>query len=126
NDALLLSNDLAAAEKNFFAALDDDFNTPEALAALFSLIGRYEKEIWTLSNADAKTLAGMLKKLFGMLGMEFQTEKIPAKITTLVKKRGTLRVKKDFAGADALRKIIEGLGYKVEDTPLGPLVLRDD
>ncbi len=118
-----LADDLAAAEHAFIAALDDDFNTPEALGAIFTLIRRYEPMTWKLTRADAKVLTDAIKKLFAMLGMEFKTEKIPAKITTLAKKREVLRTKKDFAGADALRKTIEGLGYKVEDTPLGPLTM---
>lgn len=121
-----LPADLAAAEKTFFAALYDDFNTPEALAAAFTLVNRYEPRVLKLAKADAKTIATTLKKFFAVLGIAFKPEKIPEKITALSKKRGALRSKKDFAGADALRKTIEGLGYKVEDTALGPLVLGND
>lgn len=117
-------DDIAATGKNFIAALDDDFNTPQAFATAFTLINRYEPMMWRLTKADAKAISTILKKLFAMLGMEFKPEKIPAKIMTLTKKREALRVKKDFAGADVLRKKIEGLGFAVEDTPLGPLVMH--
>lgn len=121
-----LPSDLVTAEKNFIAALDDDFNAPQALAVMFTLMNRYEPMLWQLTKTDAKAIAVMLKNLFAMLGMEFKPEKIPSKITALTKQREALRAKKDFVGADVLRKKIEGLGYKVEDTTLGLLALKND
>lgn len=119
-----LISDLRNTKRAFIKALNDDFNTPGALAATFELIHRYEPMIWKLTKTDAKAIAVTLKKLFGMLGMEFRPEKITVKISRLIKKREALRAKRDFTGADALRKIIAELGYKVEDTPIGPLVLH--
>ena len=92
-------------EKEFQEAMDDDFNTPLAIATL-----RKSNDI------------GLIIKGFESIGININP-KIPANVLQLVQKRELSRASKQFAQSDALRMQIEQLGYVVEDTPAGPLVL---
>ena len=82
------------------AALDDDFNTPEALAIMHG---------WS----DAALLARGLG-LFG-LGSLAGEEAAPAEVVDLAERRRLARTARDFGEADALRAEIEALGWEVRD-----------
>lgn len=109
-------------EKDFHAAMENDFNTPVALAALFTLANKLNKDVWLLSKKDAKNIKKFLQETLETLGISLKTEIIPEKARKLAEKRDLSRAHKQFMQADVLRKNIEALGYRVEDTPLGPLV----
>ncbi len=117
------SEELAALEENFFAAMDDDLNTPGALAAIFQFINAQQTIVFHLSPDDARAAHELLIQLLNILGIVIGRIKIPASITTLIRKRETVRAQKDFAQSDELRKQIESKGYMIEDTPAGPLCL---
>ena len=106
------------------SVLDDDFNTPMALAAIFEFMGKIEKILWNLSPSDAKNVASFTRNTFKNLGFSFHDSKIPFKIRFLVKKRELSRAHKQFIQADELRKELNGLGYTLEDTPIGPFVRK--
>ncbi len=112
------------ATQAFHEAMEDDFNTPVALAALFTFARDTNKEIWSLSGKDAKAASLFIIKTLECLGITLRPEKTPKHLEKLARRRELSRVHKHFIQADALRKKIEGLGYMVEDTPLGPLVLK--
>ena len=122
----LLAEKAAAAKVKFNTAMDDDLNTPDALAALFELV----KDINTLgadASADAlKTAATTFDELTGVLGLLYnrKTDEIPAEVMDLVNKRAEAKKAKDWPTADALRAQITEMGYVVEDTPQGPKVTR--
>jgi cysteinyl-tRNA synthetase len=61
-------------------------------------------------------------KVFGLGLAEVKEEKIPKNILLLVEEREKYRQQKDFQKADELREKIKKLGYRVEDTPQGPIV----
>ena len=109
------------AEKAFHAAMEDDFNTPKAIAEIFSLITRTNTRIWKLSKDEAKKIRASIEKQLTLLGIILPTQKTPKNIQELIKKRELSRESKQFVQADTLRKRIERLGYMVEDTPLGPI-----
>jgi cysteinyl-tRNA synthetase len=90
--------------ERFAAALDDDFNTPEALSIMHS---------WR----DHELLRRALD-IFG-LGSLAQSEHAPAEIRELAERRQETRAKGDFAEADALRGQIEGAGWLVRDVAGG-------
>ena len=115
---------LEKSETAFTAALADDFNTPEALAALFNFINEANKSLWKVGFNEAKMINKWLADKMSIFGIKLKIAKIPSKIAKLSKKRELFRIHKQFAESDALRKEIDALGYKVEDTPLGPLVLK--
>lgn len=122
----LLAEKAAAAKVKFNTAMDDDLNTPDALAAVFELV----KDINTLgadASADAlKTAATTFDELTGVLGLLYnrKTDEIPAEVMDLVNKRAEAKKTKDWPTADALRAQITEMGYVVEDTPQGPKVTR--
>ncbi|HUZ99065.1 MAG TPA: cysteine--tRNA ligase [Gaiellaceae bacterium] len=88
----------------FEAALDDDFNTPEALALLHG---------WR----DHELLRRGLE-LFG-LGSLAEADEAPPEVVKLAEARRAARASGDFAEADRLRNEIADLGWEVRDTPGG-------
>ena len=122
----LLAEKAAAAKVKFNTAMDDDLNTPDALAAVFELV----KDINTLgadASVDAlKAAATTFDELTGVLGLLYnrKTDEIPAEVMDLVNQRAEAKKAKDWPTADALRAKITEMGYVVEDTPQGPKVTR--
>ncbi|TSC89263.1 MAG: cysteinyl-tRNA synthetase [Parcubacteria group bacterium Gr01-1014_3] len=109
--------------EEFQAAMQDDFNTPEALAAIFSLINQFQKSVWELDKKSAKLITKSIVSSLEVLGLELPKVKIPSQIQKKVKERELYRGNAQFIPADTLRQEIEALGYTVDDTPRGPLVL---
>jgi cysteinyl-tRNA synthetase len=85
--------------------LDDDFNTPEALALMhdWRRRGRY----------------GELRRALALFGLATETESAPAAVVDLAEQRQTARAAKDFAEADRLRDAILAFGWEVRDEPDG-------
>ena len=113
---------ISASVKKIRENLFDDFNTPAAFATIFSLIGEINKSFWSLSSKDARAITVHVKSNLNNLGLSLKTIPPPKKIIKMAGKRDLLRANQQFIHADALRKDIEGLGYKSEDTPLGTLI----
>ncbi|MFT6925599.1 MAG: cysteinyl-tRNA synthetase [Psychromonas sp.] len=114
--------------QRFVKAMDDDFNTPEALAVLFDLA----KEINRLKQSDIKQAsvsARLLVTLANVLGLlnqspeqflqgdESQDE--VAMIEALIKQRNDARTNKDWAAADLARDKLAELKIVLEDGPSG-------
>ncbi|MCP5277964.1 MAG: cysteine--tRNA ligase [Thiobacillus sp.] len=116
----------------FKAAMDDDFNTPEALAVLFDLAG-------ALNRDNDSSLAGTLKGLAGVLGLldrasdEFlkagggSTDDAysPERIDALIQERIASRKNKDFKRGDAIRDELKAAGIVLEDSPQGTTWRRE-
>ncbi|MCL2199454.1 MAG: cysteine--tRNA ligase [Defluviitaleaceae bacterium] len=113
---------------DFFNAMEDDFNTADAITAIFELV----KEINTCL-ADTKThpkkhyadMREELEKLCGILGITLaqtftQNDKAnDDQIEALIAARGEARAAKNFAEADRIRDEIAAMGIILEDTPGG-------
>lgn len=110
----------------FHAAMAEDFNTPEALAAIFAVVNSVNHEIWNLSQNEAEMVVAWVLERLKSIGVELKFPHIPFKIRHLAKQRELSRKNQQFVPADALRKELEGLGYMVDDTPAGPLILKKD
>ena len=110
------------AEANFAKAMDDDFNTPHALGAIFTLVNEIQPEIWNVSRRTAKLIRKWVADKLNLLGISMKSPKIPFKIRSLARKRELSRSSKQFNQSDALRKQIEALGYTIEDLPAGPFL----
>ena len=110
------------ARTKFCKAMDDDLNTPDALAAVFDLV----KEINTLSAASSKEALEAAAKAFDeitdVLGLMYNRKKdeVPAEVTELVEKRAAAKKAKDWAAADAIRAQLTEMGWAVKDTAQGP------
>jgi cysteinyl-tRNA synthetase len=120
-----LPSDLARYRDAFTAAMDDDFNTPQALGALFEMahaLNRRQGERPEEFVRGARVLAARL----GALGL---TEPRPAdadvpaeireRIVSLVRARAEARRRRDFTRADELRAELADLGVTVKDTAQG-------
>ena len=91
----------------FAAALNDDFNTPAALALLHR---------WARAGALVELRRGL--EIFG-LGELGDTAEAPVEVTALAHARVDARVARDFAEADRLRAAIAEAGWEVRDVPDG-------
>lgn len=110
--------------KKFTASVSHDLNIPKALSVLWDLL-RDKK----LSRKAKRELALEFDKVLGLSLGEIKKIKpkrvsVPAKVKELVAKREKFRVNKQFIQGDALRKKVEALGYKVEDTESGPKISK--
>ncbi len=104
-------------EKEFLAAINDDLNTPKAMAIVWQTIGDGR-----LSAIAKKQPLLKFDKILGLGLAKLKPLKIPQKIRDLAEKREKLRINKQFIQSDILRKKIESLGYKIEDTAYGPKI----
>jgi len=112
-------------DKRFAAALNDDLNTPRAIALLLQIIkevNRYPKNIPT-----AVYLIKKWDRVLGILPKKISRKQriaIPAQIKKLLTERQTARRKKDYAKADKLRQEIKKLGYLIIDKSNGSFDIK--
>lgn len=109
-------------ETLFKKNLENDFNTPEALAVIFETIGKVNKLIGQSDKKSLKDVKNFIVKSMNLFGISLKLPKIPLEIKKMAAQRDEFRGNKQFSQSDDLRKKIGGLGYIVEDTPWGPLV----
>ena len=136
------------------AAMQDDFNTPEAMAAIFDATGRAGQEISTHPETaqEFAALKGTLEEILTIFGFDLEEERsysvkpttvvgrslsiiwrveaasvqeeLPQEIAQIVADREQARQEKNWATADRLRDELHVEGYTIEDTPEGPIVSR--
>ena len=104
----------SAHEKRFLDAINDDLNTPKAIALVWEIV-----KDKNLSSSAKKSLVLKFDKVLGLGLKSVKFVKIPLKIRQMADEREKLRANKQFIPADLLRKKIEELGYIVEDTAFG-------
>jgi cysteinyl-tRNA synthetase len=99
----------------FFAALEEDFNSPAALAAMWDWIRQANR------GGVGEVGDGDLREMLGVLGLEnlFEVAGAPAEVVALAAARQRARGSGDYAQADELRARIEAAGWSVRDTPGG-------
>jgi cysteinyl-tRNA synthetase len=112
----------------FRAAMDDDLDTPRAVAEMWSLMKAANTALDAGDAAAAAPLAAAVREMADAVGLRLAggEEEVPADVASLVASRDEARATRDFAGADALRDRLEALGWAVEDTPRGTRVHRKD
>ncbi|MDO8633342.1 MAG: cysteine--tRNA ligase [Candidatus Wildermuthbacteria bacterium] len=109
----------------FRKALEDDFNTPKAIAALFDLVKQGNTLLGTntLSSKDAKAILAFLAEVDDIFGFIFWGKEnhkaVSGEIQKLVKEREKHRKSGEWKKADDLRKSLEAKGWLVDDTPSG-------
>ncbi len=108
-----------AYQKRFLGFINDDLNTPKALALMWDVLSNSK-----ISNQDKYQLLLDFDKIFGLKLAEIKKPKIPSEIKKLVLKREKLRKKGDFSSADEIREKIKKMGYWIEDTKEGPKIKK--
>jgi cysteinyl-tRNA synthetase len=107
----------------FRAAMDDDFDTPHAIAVLFDAVRDANRAIDDGDVDRAGALLAAVHELLDVLGLVAPepgtTVDDDERIDVLVRARDDARATRDFARADALREELTGRGIKLEDTPTG-------
>jgi cysteinyl-tRNA synthetase len=124
-DGLALPSHLASFRDDFVAAMDDDFNTPQALGALFEMARALNRRDGASSD-DFLRGARALATLLGALGL--REPKAPGgelprelndRIVELIRARAAARAGRDWRRADELRAELASLDVTVKDTPHG-------
>ena len=120
-----LATAAAEADARFRAALDDDFGTPEGLAALFDLVRvvNAATDAGDASPADVAQARAILIDCLWVLGLDglgATADGPPAEAVALMQEREAARATKDFARADAIRDELKALGWVVQDLADGP------
>ena len=104
-------------------AMEDDFNTADAVTAIFDLVSFANKNVKeTSSKAFAEDILNKLLTLCNILGikpLEAEEKGDTAKIEELIAKRTEAKKAKDFATADAIRAELLEMGVVIEDTRAG-------
>lgn len=116
---------LPSYRERFIHALDDDFNTADAISVIFELV----REANTMASSDknpSKEMAGetlkMFEELTGVLGLLYVEEgdkTLAAEVEALIAARQAARKEKNWAEADRIRDKIKDMGIILEDTPQG-------
>lgn len=123
---------VSSSRQRFVAAMNDDFNTPEALSVLFELTRDINSAVNDGAMATAQVLAAHLKSLAGMLGLltsdpvaflQGEADKADGlsetQIEGLIAARQAAKANKDFAQADQIRKDLLAAGVVLEDSRAG-------
>tara|TARA_Y100000588_G_scaffold267413_1_gene282474 strand:- start:602 stop:1990 length:1389 start_codon:yes stop_codon:yes gene_type:complete len=112
------SGPISEHQKNFISALEDDLDTPKALAILYIWIKDTFKEIDKNNFNKINVQAGLnfLEVVENLLGIIPPKINIPEKIQKLVDKRLYAKKKKNWEVADLIRQELIDLGWKLEDT----------
>ncbi len=121
------SNFIDKHNQDFIEAMDDDFNTPQALASLFNFINdtnRFIEEAQPNPNYEGilyhavDTIEGLARGILGLFSKE-KDQDLSDEDRTLVEDRKKARANKDFKRSDELRDLLKQRNIIVEDTKDG-------
>jgi cysteinyl-tRNA synthetase len=118
-----LHKEAVETREKFDGAMDDDLNTPRALACMFELVNETNRSMEN-KNASKENLKEVYElfvefdSVLKILG--HKKEAIPGDLEELIKKREDARKRKDWAAADRIRERLKKKGIIIEDTPDGP------
>jgi cysteinyl-tRNA synthetase len=111
---------LGEARDDFFKAMDDDFNTPGALAAYIRIVVLAEEEARNPRGESVNAIIDALEDLGSILGvLETETvgqDKVAELVNFVLELRNELRSKRDFQSSDRIRDRMAKLGFVVEDS----------
>jgi cysteinyl-tRNA synthetase len=116
--------DMAPLRERFFAALADDFTTPEAMAAVWDWV-RESNRRGGVGGDDLREMLGVfaLDNLLDAAGADGEPDEAAR---GLLERREEARRARDFAEADRLRDELAAQGWQVRDSPAGPELVRAD
>jgi cysteinyl-tRNA synthetase len=110
--------------ERFRALMDNDLDTPGAMALMFDLVRKVNAALDAGDVAAAAPFAGAVMAICEAVGLELRSEvgEVPPEIAALAAERDQARAAKDFSRADAIRAELQAEGWVVEDTANGTLV----
>ncbi len=119
-EATMVLKRLDEARNEFFRAMDDDFNTPGALAAFIRIVGLAEEEARNPRKESVNAIVAVLEDLGSVLGV-LETEgvaqdRVSELVSFVLGLRKELRSKRDYESADRIRDRMAKLGFVVEDS----------
>ncbi len=113
---------LASRRDQFIAAMEDDLNTADAIAALFELVRDINVKLGAQpARADVAAASELFEELTGVLGLLYdrKAELLDEDIEALIEARTAARKAKNWAEADRIRDELTAKGIVLEDTPQG-------
>lgn len=123
SDEALIANTKIVEElvKKYEEAMEDDFNTADAISAIFELVKLANTTVKDGSKAYAGLLLDTIEKLCDILGIitEQKEEMLDEEIESLIAERQAARKAKNFARADEIRNLLLEKGIILEDTRAG-------
>ena len=114
-----LTRDLIQSSQKFLEAINDDLNTPKALAILWQVL-----KDKNLSTSNKQKLIFKFDEVLGLGLNKIKLKKAPTSILKLVKEREKLRQEKKWREADEIRRQIQKEGWKVEDAETGTKIAK--
>ena len=115
----------AAVLEAFRSAMDDDLNTPSAMAIVFDAITQANAAADAGDEGRAHQLVAAIYSIADAVGLTFSAdEQVPAEAAALAAALDAARAVKDFPAADALRAQLQAAGWTVETTKAGTTLRR--
>jgi len=121
-----VENLIKRATEDFMRSVNDDLNTPEALAVLFNFMTQVNKLMADkrMSKADARAVTAAMLSVDQVLGLNLkralQKEEVTEEVRRMIEQRNQAREKHDYDAADAIRRRLrDEFGVILEDTPEG-------
>lgn len=108
--------------KKFEESMDDDFNTPKALAVLHEFSNYINKVVYETKLESLEIMFNTFKRLCSVLGFFEKYKRAPIldkKSVELIMERETAREEKNFEKADKIRDLFKNNGIQLIDTPRG-------
>ena len=123
--AEVLRDEVEARLASFGEAMDDDLNTPGALAALHELVSEGNHALEAGNEGAAAVARAALVEALDVLGVDLSgddrtQELVGPLVELLLGQREEARKRKDFEAADEIRARLGEMGITVEDSPQGP------
>jgi len=120
-----LSPEVKTSVLQFCEFMDDDLNTPAALAHIFNLVTQAHNLYDQGDVQRSQELTEVVCRLCSFLGLDLVEKiEVPDEILELLKKRELARKEKNWLEADQIRQEIATKGYSVEDTLEGPRLYK--
>ena len=119
---------IATAREEFRQQLDDDLNTPAAMAAIWGLVNQVERALGKgkLGHPQAQSILDFLDEINQVFGIFYdlqdgadKPERLPDELSKLLEERDLARSQKNWAQADLLRDKLVEAGVEIKDSPAG-------
>ena len=108
----------------FVGAMDDDLDTPKAMALLFDTVRQTNKLLDADEPDRARPLVAAVYEIATAVGLELGGGHVPDEVVALTAELDAARAAKDYGRADAIRARLIGDGWLVETAPAGTTVRR--